>query len=179
MTAFPVLGINQLDNPRAEVGQWSSAITYKFVGAIRGLGVISESTAKALFFGLVLGFSIEVVRKLLKRSVRYQGLVKGSAAGFAVGWTMDAVLLSSPYASSLGGFVNLPVAVWFGVGGILASLWNTFTKTGPPQAAGAPGEGEALPEDMSTMSLVGGGLIAGESLYFLCVGLIGLSALLG
>ena len=38
-----------------------------------------------------------------------------------------------------------------------------------------PGEG-ALPEDMSDTGLVGGGLIAGESLYALYVGLAGLIA---
>ena len=34
--------------------------------------------------------------------------------------------------------------------------------------------GEALPEDMSTASLIGGGLIAGESLYTLAIGIIAL-----
>ncbi|KFA89298.1 OPT/YSL family transporter [Archangium violaceum] len=178
MSAYPVLAINQLDNPGAPVGQWSSAMTYKFVGAIRSLGSLSEHTVKALLFGLVLGFVIEVARKLLKRHARYQAFLKGSRAGYAVGWTMDAVLLSSPYASSFGGFVNLPAALWFGAGGVLSSLWNTLTKKAAPHAAGSPGEGEALPEDMSTTSLVGGGLIAGESLYFLFVGLAGLLTLL-
>ena len=179
MSAYPVLAINQLDNPRAEVGQWGSAMTYKFVGAIRSLGSMSDYTVKALLLGLVLGFTIEVARKLLKRSKRYERFVKGSRAGYAVGWTMDAVLLSSPYASSFGGFVDLSLSIWFGVGGIVSSLWNTLTKRPRPHAAGSPGEGEALPEDMSTTSLVGGGLIAGESLYFLFVGLFGLLALLG
>ncbi|WP_375768526.1 OPT/YSL family transporter [Archangium gephyra] len=178
MSAYPVLAINQLDNPEAPVGQWSSAMTYKFVGAIRSLGSLSEHTVKALLFGLVLGFVIEVARKVLKRNARYQGFLKGSRAGYAVGWTMDSVLLSSPYASSFGGFVNLPSALWFGVGGLVSSLWNTLTRKGAPHVAGSPGEGEALPEDMSTTSLVGGGLIAGESLYFLFVGLAGLLTLL-
>ncbi len=179
MSAYPVLAINQLDDPNTPVGQWGSAMTYKFVGAIRGLGTLSAHTVKALLFGLAVGFTIEVARKLLKRNDRYQAFVKRSPTGFAVGWTMDAVLLSSPYASSFGGFVNLPVLVWFGVGGVIASLFNTLTQRKPPQVAGSPGEGETLPEDMSTMSLMGGGLIAGESLYFLVIGLIGLVALLG
>jgi len=178
MSAYPVLAINQLDNPGQDTGQWSSAMTYKFVGAIRSLGSLSGYTVKALLLGLGLGFVIEVARKLLKRHVRYQDFVKGSRTGYAVGWTMDAVLLSSPYASSFGGFVNLPVSMWFGVGGILSSLWNTLTQRPAPHAAGSPGEGEALPEDMSTTSLVGGGLIAGESLFFLFVGLAGLLSLL-
>ncbi|QRN98337.1 OPT/YSL family transporter [Archangium violaceum] len=178
MSAYPVLAINQLDSPNAQVGQWGSAMTYKLVGAIRGLGSLSDYTVKALLLGLGLGFTIEVTRKLLKRHEGYQRFVKGSRAGFAVGWTMDSVLLSSPYAASLGGFVNLPVVVWFAVGGIISSLWNTLGRKPAPHAAGSPGEGEVLPEDMSTTSLVGGGLIAGESLYFLFMGIAGLLALL-
>ncbi|ATB29205.1 OPT/YSL family transporter [Melittangium boletus] len=177
MSAYPVLAINQLDDPTAPVGQWGSAMTYKVVGAIRGLGTLSDYTVKALLFGLVLGFTIEVARKLLKRNAAYVRFVNGSRAGYAVGWTMDSVLLASPYASSFGGFVNLSLSLWFGVGGIVSSLWNTWSGRGAPQASGSPGEGEALPEDMSTTSLVGGGLIAGESLFFLVVGLLGLLAL--
>ena len=39
-------------------------------------------------------------------------------------------------------------------------------------------EEDALPEDMSTASLVGGGLIAGESLFALGLGIFGLLRLL-
>ena len=129
MAAYPVLAINQLDNPKAEAGQWGSAMTYKFVGAIRSLGALSDAHGEgAAASAWRIGFVIEVARKLLKRNERYQRFVKGSRAGYAVGWTMDAVLLSSPYASSFGGFVNLPAALWFGVGGILSSLWNTLAQ---------------------------------------------------
>ena len=37
--------------------------------------------------------------------------------------------------------------------------------------------GDVLPEDMSTTSLVGGGLIAGEALFALALGIAGLVAL--
>jgi hypothetical protein len=92
---------------------------------------------------------------------------------------MDSLVLASPYASSFGGFVSLPVALWFGAGGIVTSLWNTAAKLGNKSvSSGSPAEGEVLPEDMSTTSLAGGGLIAGESLFFLIAGLIGLASLL-
>jgi len=178
MSAYPVLAINQLDNPEAQVGQWNSAMTYKFVGAIRDLGSLSAYKVKALLLGLGIGFTIEVLRKLVRRNEGYKRFVGGSRVGFAVGWTMDSVVLASPYASSFGGFVPLVTSLWFGAGGILSSAWNTLTKKAAPHAGGSPGEGEALPEDMSTTSLVGGGLIAGESLYFLAVGLWGLLALM-
>jgi hypothetical protein len=50
-------------------------------------------------------------------------------------------------------------------------LLGTLAKRRPP----APGQ-EALPEDMSATSLVGGGLIAGESLFALYLGLSSLIA---
>ncbi len=178
MTAYPALTINQLDNPNAEVGQWGSAMTYKLVGAIRDLGSLSQAVVNALLIGLVIGFVYELLRKVVRNNARYQAYVKSSRTGFAVGWTVDALLLPSPYASSFGGFVAFPVSLWFGAGGIVTSVWNTFSKRGQPAVGGSPGEGEALPEDMSTMSLMGGGLIAGESLFFLIAGLIGLAALL-
>lgn len=178
MTAYPALTINQLDNPNAEVGQWGSAMTYKLVGAIRDLGSLSQAVVNALLIGLALGFIYELLRKVVRGNARYQQYVKGSRQGFAVGWTVDAILLPSPYASSFGGFVAFPVSLWFGAGGIVTSVWNTFSKRGEPAVSGSPGEGEALPEDMSTMSLMGGGLIAGESLFFLIAGLIGLASLL-
>ncbi|NTX12963.1 OPT/YSL family transporter [Myxococcus sp. CA056] len=178
MTAYPALTINQLDNPNAPVGQWGSAMTYKLVGAIRDLGSLSDAKIQAMFFGLGLGFGIQVLRKLLQGHQGYQSYIKSSRAGFAVGWTMDSLVLASPYASSFGAFVSFPAALWFGAGGIIASVWNTVTKKRGPVAAGSPGQGEALPEDMSTMSLVGGGLIAGESLFFLIAGMIGLASLL-
>lgn len=178
MSAYPVLAINLIDNPGAKTGQWNSAMTYKFVGAINNLGHLSPYTVKALSIGLGIGFVIEVVRKVVRRNARYQAFVKGSRTGFAVGWLMDSVVLASPYASSFGGFVNFTSAVWFGVGGILSSAYNTLTKKMQAREPAPAEHGESLPEDMSTTSLVGGGLIAGESLYFLVVGLYGLLALM-
>ena len=37
-------------------------------------------------------------------------------------------LLPSPYALSFGGFVNLNTSLWFGAGGIVASLFNTLRE---------------------------------------------------
>jgi hypothetical protein len=67
------------------------------------------------------------------------------------------MLLPSPYASAFGTFVELPTALWWGGGGILSSAWNTLRETlGARDRAAA----DELPADMSTTSLVGGGLIA-------------------
>jgi hypothetical protein len=95
---------------------------------------------------------------------------------------LDAIVLASPYASSFGGFVDFMTSLWFGLGGIFSSIANFFGDRARATAqqhhatGGSPGEGEALPEDMSTTSLVGGGLIAGESLAALLLGLGGLIA---
>jgi uncharacterized oligopeptide transporter (OPT) family protein len=171
MAAYPVLEVNSYANPEAHVGQWQSAMTYKFVGALSDLGNLPAHKLKALLLGLSIGLVIEVARKLLHRAQSWQRYIKGSRTGYWVGWSFDAVLLSSPYASSFGGFVELPVSAWFAAGGVTSSVWNSLAKRRPRD--------ESLPEDMSTTSLLGGGLIAGESLFYLGLGLIGLLSLMG
>jgi hypothetical protein len=140
-------------------------------GAIRDLGNLPAHKVTAIGLGLAFGMVTEVMRKLLYANGRYRLFTERSKFGFAVGWTMDSILLSSPYALSFGGFVELPVAAWFAIGGILTSIVNTIDATRPRK------RDEGVPEDMSTMSLIGGGLVAGESLYALGVGVIGLLAL--
>jgi hypothetical protein len=79
-------------------------------------------------------------------------------------------LLPNPYASAFGGFVKLQAVYWWAAGGISGSLFESFQSR---LAARKPKAGEAeLPADMSTTSLVGGGLIAGDSLAALSVGII-------
>ncbi|TKD04400.1 OPT/YSL family transporter [Polyangium fumosum] len=170
MKAYPVLTINSFANPKADVGQWQSAMTFKFVGALQDIGYLPDYKVKALAIGLAIGIGTEVLRKVLHASERYKNFVKGSKEGFAAGFVMDAVVLPSPYASSFGGFVELMVCVWFAVGGVGSSAYNTWQKS----VAAKQTKGDELPEDMSTTSLVGGGLIAGEALYALAVGLHGL-----
>jgi uncharacterized oligopeptide transporter (OPT) family protein len=96
MTAYPVLAVNSFDHPEAKVGQWQSAMTYKFVGAIRGLGHLPLHQLVALEIGFALGLIIEVLRKLVRGSARYRALVARPGAGPAVGWVTESVLLSQP-----------------------------------------------------------------------------------
>jgi hypothetical protein len=85
---------------------------------------------------------------------------------------IDALVLPSPYALSFGGFVNLNTSMWFGAGGIASSAFNAlFDRKRAPDSQG-------LPEDMSTTSLFGGGLIAGDALAALGIGIVGLVATL-
>jgi uncharacterized oligopeptide transporter (OPT) family protein len=177
MTAYPVLRIDTFTHPEARVGGWQSAMTFKFVGTLRGLGHLAAYQVRALGLGLVIGVVIQVARKLLARSSRWKLYLTSGPVAFAVGWLVDAIFLSSPYASSFGGFVDVSSSFWMACGGVVASLLATVEKrrrSGEP--AGGP---DALPEDMSTNSLIGGGLIAGESIYTLVVGIVSLLALLG
>ena len=174
MSAYPVLALNSFDHPEAKVGQWQSAMTYKLVGSIRGLGHLPMHQLVALEIGFALGLALEVLRKLVRASARYRAYVARPGAGPAVSWVMDAVLLPSPYAYAFGTFVELPTALWWGAGGILSSVWNSRARRSGPADRATTDE---LPADMSTTSLVGGGLIAGESLFYLALALIGLGAL--
>ena len=168
MNAFPVLKVNSFDHPEVTTGPWQSAMTYKFVGAIRDIGHLDDYKLLVLKLGVLFGLVTEALRKVLQASGGYQRLIHGSRAGFAFGWTMDSILLSSPYALSFGGFVSLGTAAYYAAGGVLTSLINTFVKRK---------DDDEVPEDMATLPLVGGGLIAGESLFFLAVGILGLLTL--
>ena len=75
-------------------------------------------------------------------------------------------------ATAKGGFVNLHTSMWFAAGGVISRAINTLAPK--PK----PGENE-LPSDMSSTSLVGGGLIAGDALAALGLGLAGMAAVLG
>ena len=97
-------------------------------------------------------------------------LVASGRVGFACDFAIDCFLLPSPYASSFGGFVNLNTSLWFGAGGVVTSAFNTLFKPKPSASA------KAVPDDMSATSLFGGGLIAGDALAALGVGIAGLLA---
>jgi len=173
MHSYDVLRVDQFTHPHTEgAQQWQSAMTYKLVGALKGITNPQPHIMKALWLGIALGLLIEIVRKLVKRHRRYQQAVKTSRGWRAADFVFDAVLVSSPYASSFGGFVELPTILWWTAGGIGAAGFDLAqaqrAARRPPAAA------SQFPSDMSTMSLVGGGLIAGDSLAALSVGLYGL-----
>lgn len=171
LESYPVLKVDIFSNPGQKVDGWQSAMTYKFVGVLKGLTLDQSKTLYAMGLGIILGVAIQIVRKILQRSQRYQAWRVASSTNKVLDFIIDALVLASPYASSFGGFVELPTAVWFGAGGIVSSSFNWFTARGRKVP-----EGEDLPEDMSSTSLIGGGLIAGESLFALFLGLSGLIA---
>lgn len=169
MASYPVLLADQTVMKAAEQpANWSSAMTYKFVGILRSLTDPKPYQLTAIWVGVGLGFAFQLARKLVKASARYRRFVQSGRAGFVTDFAIDAFLLPSPYASSFGGFVNLNTSLWFGAGGIVASFLNTVLK---PKRAAARG---AVPDDMSGTSLFGGGLIAGDALAALAIGIFGL-----
>jgi uncharacterized oligopeptide transporter (OPT) family protein len=177
MAAYPVLRLDQFSNPhRPGTEHWQSAMTYKFVGALKGITSAQPHVMKALMFGVMLGLAIEIVRRLLQRSGAYQRFTHGGRLGRTTGFAVDAIIIPSPYASSFGGFVEIPTVLWWTAGGAIGTLYNFLAerRQATPENSG---EG-ALPSDMSTTSLVGGGLIAGDSLAALTLGVLGLLAAL-
>ncbi len=169
LKAYPVLTLDQFGHEVEGAQKWQSAMTYKFVGALQGITNHQPHIMKALWLGISLGLVTETVRKLMKRNPRYQAFRDGSTKGRTTDFLLDAVFIPSPYASSFGGFVELVTVYWWTAGGVFGSLFDTFSKRN--QKADAD---DALPADMSTMSLAGGGLIAGDSLAALSVGVYGL-----
>src|SRR5260221_6648885 len=169
MTAYPVLLLDQTTMKAGEQpANWSAAMTYKFVGILRSLTDPKPYQITAIWVGVGLGFATQVARKLILQNAAWRKFAAASRAGFATDFVVDAVLLPSPYAYPFGGFVNLNTSLWFGAGGIASSAWNTVFKPKPSK------DGKALPEEMSSTSLFGGGLIAGDALAALGIGIVGL-----
>jgi uncharacterized oligopeptide transporter (OPT) family protein len=175
MNAYPVLKVNQLTSPDMPgVDKWQSAMTLKFVGALKGLTEHKPYILVGMALGLGAGLITEIIRKLVKRSERWKAFAKKSVGGRVTDFLFDAVLVPSPYASSFGGFVELSIVWWWAAGGVAGSLYQTYEeklRLRKPK----PGAVE-MPADMSTVSLVGGGMIAGEALASLAVGIFGLIA---
>jgi uncharacterized oligopeptide transporter (OPT) family protein len=170
--SYPVLSQNQFAGHVDGAQQWQSTMTFKLVGALDNLVHRNPHVTEALLLGLALGIAIEVIRKVVKSRKSYQQFSKAGRVGKTTDFIFDAVIMPSPYASSLGGFVEFPVTVWFALGGVTGSLmtvWQDWRNKLKPQSAR-----EGLPEDMSSNSLVGGGLIAGDSLAALALGIYGL-----
>lgn len=176
MSAYPVLALDQTVMSAAEApAQWQSAMTYKFVGALRSLTDDKPFLRHAILLGIALGLAMQIVRRVLFASAAYQRFKSSGKAGGAADFVVDAIVLPSPYAYSFGSFFGIATSAWLAAGGVLSSSVAWFNKRRSPRAAKAD---DALPSDMSTTSLVGGGLIAGDALAALGLGVAGLLATL-
>jgi uncharacterized oligopeptide transporter (OPT) family protein len=175
MAAYPVLLLDQTAMTEGQQpAQWNAAMTFKFVGILKSLTDDKPYQRTAIWIGVGTGLLIELVRKLAFASERWQNYRKTRSGG-AVDFVLDSTVLSSPYAMSFGGFVNLATSLWLGAGGVVASLIDARAASRKKRAA--PAENGELPSDMTGTSLFGGGLIAGDALAALGLGLIALGSL--
>ncbi|SOZ09215.1 OPT/YSL family transporter [Cupriavidus taiwanensis] len=167
LQAYPMLALDQTRLPAdQQPARWTSAMTYKIVGVLHGLSQDRAGQYLAVAAGLGIGLATALLRRAILGHPAWQRFARSGRRGQAADFVLDAVILPSPYASSFGGFVNLAAAAWMAAGGVLASVGA---------ALGAPGAGrQGLPRDMNTASLLGGGLIAGDALAALAIGMAGL-----
>jgi uncharacterized oligopeptide transporter (OPT) family protein len=172
MAAYPILLKDQTIMKAGEQpSEWSAAMTYKFVGVLRSLTEDKPYQRTAIWIGVGVGFLIELVRKLVFRRADYKRFVASGRKGRVTDFVLDAIVIPSPYAMSFGGFVNLHTSLWLGIGGVVGSVADW---TGKRMRRDSPGDAAELPSDMSATSLVGGGLIAGDALAALGLGVVGL-----
>jgi hypothetical protein len=157
--------------------QWASAMTYKIVGALRSLTDDKPYQRLAIVLGVAIGLGVQLVRKLVLASPGYQRWASRSSGTRAADFVIDAVVLPSPYAYSFGTFLGLATSVWFAIGGVIASIADWAKQRAAAQSGQRNAEDD-LPSDMSTVSLLGGGLIAGDALAALGLGVAGLLATL-
>src|SRR5260221_1350175 len=103
MSAYPVLTQNQFANPHIPgTENWQSTMTFKFVGALKGITERNPHVMTAMWMGIGLGLFIEIARKLVKNSAGFQKFAKTTRTGYVVEFFLDSVLIASPYASSFG-----------------------------------------------------------------------------
>jgi uncharacterized oligopeptide transporter (OPT) family protein len=172
MHSYPILNVDQRTFKNLPAAaHWQSAFTYKMVGALRGIVEYNPRVMKALRLGISIGLLMEIFRKLIKNRPRFKQFAAQSRAGRVTSFLLDAVFLPSPYAFAFGGFVELSWIYWWALGGVTASLFEMVEARLFPRAKKSEGD---LPSDMSTMSLVGGGFIAGDALAALAIGLYGI-----
>jgi uncharacterized oligopeptide transporter (OPT) family protein len=173
MSAYPILLQDQtLMSAAQQPTAWTSAMTYKFVGVLRSLTEDKPYQRTAIVVGIALGFATELLRKLISSNRRYRGYLQSGRSAQAVDFTLFTIILPSPYASSFGGFVNLPTSAWFAGGSIITACVNWVANRRGTVA-------NALPDDMNMTSLIGGGMIAGDALAALGLGVYGLLSVLG
>ena len=173
MSAYPVLALDQSVLKAAEQSQqWQSTMTYKFVGVLRSLTDDKPYQRHAIVLGIAIGLAVQIARKLLFANPAYRRFKAGGRLGGAGDFVIDAVLLPSPYAYSFGAFLSIATSAWFAAGGVISSVGNWLGRRGAKNRHGD----DTLSDDMSTTSLIGGGLIAGDALAALGLGVTGLLA---
>ena len=176
MSAYPVLALDQtVLKAAAQSAQWQSTMTYKFVGVLRSLTDDKPYQRTAIVLGIAIGLAVQIVRKVLFANAAYQRFKRSGQLGGASDFVIDAVLLPSPYAYAFGTFLSIATSTWFAIGGVISSVANWLGARGTASRA-EDAQGNALAEDMSTTSLIGGGLIAGDALAALGLGVAGLLA---
>ena len=174
MRAYPILLADQtVMKADEQPTQWVSAMTYKFVGALRGITQDQPHQRWAIVLGVALGLAMQALRQRLFAREAYQRWRERDRATRAADFVLDAVVLPSPYAYSFGTFFGVATSAWLCAGSVVASLGQSLALRRRGD------ERYALPADMSTVSLLGGGLIAGDALAALGLGIVGLLAMVG
>ena len=171
MKAYPILRMNQYAHPDTPgIEKWQSAMTFKFVGALEGISHPNPRMMMALAPRDRSGYHDRDDPQDHEEPPLISGVGEGFAPRCMTDLALDCTILASPYASSFGGFVDFPVVSWFA--GRKRREFRGADRSARTSAARRP-KTEDLPEDMSTTSLVGGGLIAGDSLAALGLGNLG------
>ena len=146
-------------------------MTYKFVGVLRSLTDDKPYQRTAIWLGVALGFAIEVARKLIKANAALPA-VRRAAAGPASPPTSCSTPSCCPRPTRRPSAASSTCTRRCGS----APAASCPARSTRCTSAGQPAARTALPSDMSTTSLVGGGLIAGDSLAALGLGIAGLLA---
>ena len=174
MTAYPVLLLDQTAMSEGQQpAQWNAAMTFKFVGILKSLTDDKPYQRTAIWIGVGTGLLIELVRKLVFAQRPLAALQEDAqpAARSTSSSTRPCCRRRTRCRSAASSTWRR--SLWLGAGGVVASLIDDAQDAAQRQRART----RALPSDMTGTSLFGGGLIAGDALAALGLGLVALGAL--
>jgi len=159
MSAYPVFsGRSDLDPADQQPVAWASAMTYKFVGALRSLTDDKPYQRTAIWIGIGIGAAVQIARLALRASRAYRSLVAESRVGYAIGFRARCVRLAVAVRPTRRFFLNLSGRPGSGAGGAFSSLYNTWSERRDAAPARRP-----VASEWSHFS-GRGGLIAGDAL---------------
>ena len=176
MAAYPVLLLDQTAMSEGQQpAQWNAAMTFKFVGILKSLTDDKPYQRTAIWIGVGTGLLIELVRKLVFASERWQRYKKTRAGGARrLRARLDRAVVA---VRAVVRRLRQPRDVALARRRRRRREPDRRARRSARKRRNAPGDDGELPSDMTGTSLFGGGLIAGDALAALGLGLIALGAL--
>ena len=106
--------------------QWTSAMTYKFVGVLRSLTDDKPYQRTAIWIGILIGFVTEFLRKVIKSRAAIQGVREVGSGGLRHRLRPRCHRASVALCIVVRRIPQPDDSAWFAAGGVLSSFVNSL-----------------------------------------------------